>query len=312
MSVRILRSPLHEGADGGGRGVEHRDAEVLHDLPEPVALGPIRRSLVHDDRGPGRQRPVDHVRVPGHPADVRGAPEDVGVAKIEDPLGRGQNAGHVAARGVDDALGPARGPGGVQCIEHVLGVHALRLAVGLSVLHDAMPPVIAALPDAQREVAALDDEDVFDRGGLEERVVGVVLQWDDASASVPAVGRNQGLRLHVVDPLCQGRRAESTEHDGVNGADASTGEHGDGQFGNHRHVDRHPIAALDPPSLQGIGEAVHLAAQVPVGQRPADPIPALSPTARTSRAAGPILTSMPPDRQRPVHRLGCRARQQLP
>src|SRR5437879_6930879 len=40
----------------------------------------------------------------GHPADVRGAPVDVVLVDVEDPLVGGRDACEVAARGVDDAF----------------------------------------------------------------------------------------------------------------------------------------------------------------------------------------------------------------
>ena len=42
-----------------------------------------------------------------------------------------------------DSLGLSRRTGGVQDVEHVLGVHLLGLAVHAGVLHEPVPPVIA-------------------------------------------------------------------------------------------------------------------------------------------------------------------------
>ena len=150
---RPLGAPAHERADRGRRGVEDGDAVALDDLPEAILLRPVGRAFVHHDRGAVGERTVDDVAVAGHPADVGGAPVDVVVLQVEDPLGRGVGADEVAAGGVDDALGLPGRAGGVEDVEHVLGVHRLGLAVRRGVLHQPVIPVIAALLDVARESA---------------------------------------------------------------------------------------------------------------------------------------------------------------
>ena len=81
-------APLDERANRRRRRVEDRDAILLDQFPEAAFVGPVRRAFVHQHRGAGRQRTVDHVAVPGDPADVGRAPEDVLVAMVEDPLER--------------------------------------------------------------------------------------------------------------------------------------------------------------------------------------------------------------------------------
>ena len=98
--LRVLVAPAHEGADGRGRRVADRDAVLLDDAPEAVLVGEVGRALVHHRRRAVGERAVDDVGVPGHPADVGGAPVDVGVVEVEDPLGRRVDAGEVAARRV--------------------------------------------------------------------------------------------------------------------------------------------------------------------------------------------------------------------
>src|SRR5262249_6786998 len=60
--------------------------------------------------------------------------------------------------------------------------------------------------------------------------------------------------------------AEAAEDDAVRGADAGTGEHGDGQLGNHRHVQGDAIARLDALTLEDVGGLADLAGQVLVSQ----------------------------------------------
>ena len=56
------------------------------------------------------------------------------------------------------------------------------------------------------------------------------------------------------------------EHHGVDGADPGTGEHRHRQFGDHPHVDGHPVALLHTQAHQGIGEPANLGVEVTVGE----------------------------------------------
>ena len=58
---------LHQGSDGGRRGVELADLVLLDDLPEPV-VGRVERRALEDDRGRAVQQwSVRHVCVAGDP-----------------------------------------------------------------------------------------------------------------------------------------------------------------------------------------------------------------------------------------------------
>src|SRR2546425_1001930 len=97
-------------------------------------------------------------------------------------------------------------------------------------------------------------------------LVGVLLQRDDRAARPAAVGGDDQRRVRVVDALAHGVGGEPAEDHAVGGADPGAGQHRDRQLGHHRHVDRHAVALPDPVALEGRGELVHLAVEVPVGQ----------------------------------------------
>ena len=79
------------------------------------------------------ERPVDDVRVAGHPADVGGAPVDVGLRlEVEDGVVGVRDLGEVAAGGVQDALRLTGGARGVEDEERVLGVERLGRVLGRS------------------------------------------------------------------------------------------------------------------------------------------------------------------------------------
>ena len=175
----VAVAPLHEGPDGGGGGVELRDAVAFDDVPKAVALGEVGGALVHQRGHAVGQQAVDDVAVAGDPAAVGGTPVDVdggvgvGVDRAGGPgevlvvsAGRvlvrgaarpvavageveGEPGGevrphHVAGGGVEDALGLAGAAGGVEEEERVFGVHLLGGAVGGLLADERRPVVVAA------------------------------------------------------------------------------------------------------------------------------------------------------------------------
>ena len=78
MLFHPLIAPSDKRANRRRRGVKDIYPMIFDNFPETIRLRPqLRRPA----RG---QRPVDDVAVARHPADVRGAPEDVFVAKVKD------------------------------------------------------------------------------------------------------------------------------------------------------------------------------------------------------------------------------------
>ncbi|OPX61424.1 MAG: hypothetical protein A4E29_00822 [Methanomassiliicoccales archaeon PtaB.Bin134] len=83
-----------------------------------------------------------------------------------------------------------------------------------------------------------------------------------------SIGGDEYLRAAVGDAVLQGLGAEAAEHDAVNGADPGTGQHGDGQLGDHGQVQGYPVALLHPVGLEDVGETADLGVQLLVGERP--------------------------------------------
>ena len=115
----------------------------------------------------------------------------------------------------------------------------------------------------------LHDEDVLDRRGLRDGLVGVLLHRRGLAAAELAVGGDQELGLGVLDAGLQRARREAAEHHAVHGAQARARQHGDRRLGDHRHLDRHPVARLHPELGEGVGGLADLALQVGVGDRAA-------------------------------------------
>ena len=107
--VRHLAAALHEGADRCGRGVEDRAAVLLDHLPEGAGLGGPGRPLIHHRGGAIGERAIHDVAVAGDPAHIGGAPVDVVIADVEDPLEGEMGPEVVAGGAVHHPLGLAGG-----------------------------------------------------------------------------------------------------------------------------------------------------------------------------------------------------------
>ena len=201
--LRPLRSPFHERADRGRRGVKNRHAVFGDDTPETVRLRPVRRAFIHQTRRAIGQRPVNHVTVAGHPAHVGGAPVNVGFLNIENILVRELRAEQIAGCGVENPFGF---PGRTACIENkqrCFAVHFLRRAIRLHIVQLAMPPHIAPFRDMDLVVGAPEDNHSLDRLRQEialrvlqrQRFVHVFLQLHDRAAPEPAVRSDHQFRL---------------------------------------------------------------------------------------------------------------------
>ena len=127
------RADLDERADRGRRGVEHGHLVILDHFPEAARIRIGRYALEHDFGRADGQRTVADVGVPGDPAHVGRAPEDVARLVVERPLHREHGPQQVAAGGMLHALGLAGGAGGVEDEQRMLGVDPGRLAgIGLA------------------------------------------------------------------------------------------------------------------------------------------------------------------------------------
>ncbi|MNC41636.1 hypothetical protein D3C75_904100 [compost metagenome] len=88
------------------------------------------------------------------------------------------------------------------------------------------------------------------------------------AAAHAGIGGDHQAAVGVEDAVAQGIRGEAAEYHRVHGADACAGEHGTGGFGDHRHVDAHPVALVHAQLLERIGQAADLLVQLAVAEVP--------------------------------------------
>ena len=96
-----------QGADRRRRGIEYIYLVLVADLPETGKIRVVRHAF-KDQRGRTiGERAIDDIAVAGDPADIGGAPVHIPVVIIEHVLMGHRRVDHVAAGGVQHALGLA-------------------------------------------------------------------------------------------------------------------------------------------------------------------------------------------------------------
>ena len=80
-----------------------------------------------------------------------------------------------------------------------------------------------------------------------------------------AVDGDERLRVRHLHPLAHRVRGEAAEDHVVRSADPGTGEHRDDDLGDHRQEDPDHVPLADAEILQAVGQALHVAMQVRVG-----------------------------------------------
>lgn len=149
----------------------------------------------------------------------------------------------------------------------MLGVEGLRGVLGGLASDDLVPPDVAALGEGGVLAGALHDEHVLDLRALGDGLVNGGLEGAGLAAAVAAVGGDDQLGVGVLDAGGHGIGGEAAEDHRVRGADAGAREHRDDGLGDHRQVDRDPVAGLDAQLGQGVGGLGDLVLELGVGDR---------------------------------------------
>ena len=204
----------------------------------------------------------------GDPADIRSAPEHVGVLETEHPFGRGIHLRQVATGRVENAFRLAGRARRIEDVERIFRIHRFGGAFPGRARHQLRPPQVATGLERHRLARPTQHHDVLDAGRRRQRVVDVLFQRHNRAAAIAAIRRDQHLRARVVDPVAQRFCGEAAKYDSVNRADTRAREHRDGDFGDHREIDRDAVTAPHAQALQHVRELVDVGVQLPVGDAP--------------------------------------------
>ena len=206
------------GADGGRGGVELIDVPLLNGLPVAVRVGIGGNGFKHHSGRAVGHWTVYDIRVASDPADVGRAEVDVAVVVVEHVLVRGARIDHVPADRVLHALGLARGPGGIEDEERILGVHNLTIAVGVRIGHQLVPPRVAASLHIHGKVRAIDHDTgrylgVHARIRVSHGLVGYGLHQDGLVAAMGAIAGDDSGAGGIDDAVGERVRGKAAEHD---------------------------------------------------------------------------------------------------
>ncbi len=257
----------HQRPDGGRGGIQNTDLVLVHHLAHAVGGRVVGHPFEHDGGGAVGKRPVDQIGVAGDPAHVGGTPVDVLFVVVEDVLEGEGGIDQIAAGGVQHPLGFAGGAGGVEDEERIFGPHRLGRAVGADGGDGVVPPDVPVVVPGDVAAGAFEHDHLVDLGlRVGERFIHVLLERYRAAAAQPFIGGDDDGGAGVDDATGQGFRRETAEHDAVHRADAGTGQHGDGGFRHHGHVEADHVAAMHSLRLQDVGKLAHLGVQLAVGE----------------------------------------------
>jgi hypothetical protein len=101
-------------------------------------------------------------------------------------------------------------------------------------------------------------DDVLQRWEIAHRPIDRLLHRSRPALAPGTVDRDQHLCLGHRHPLYDGRRRDTSEHDVVRRADARARQHRNHNLRDHRQIDPHHIALLDPEILQRIRQQLHI------------------------------------------------------
>ncbi len=262
----MLITPLDEGADGRGRGVEDGDFVVFDDLPCAVRAGSIERALIHDGGDAILQRAVDNIGVAGDPADVGGTPEDVVGMQVEDVFAGEVGLHGVAASGVEDALWLTGGARSVEDVERIFGVEFFGGAVRRGSRHKFVPPEVTSRLDGDVAAGALVDDHVFHERALLECFIDDGFEGNLGPTAPAGVLSDNGVAFCVVDAVDQCVCCKTAEDDGVDGTDACAGQEGNGELRDHAHVNGDAVAFADALLFEDIGELLYFGVELTEGE----------------------------------------------
>ena len=268
VGIGELVTGLDESPDGGRSSVEGGHSILLYDIPETAEVGIVGCALIHHLGHSIGQRAEDDVGVTGDPAYIGRAPVDVVVLHVEDVLAAGVGSHQVAAAGVENPFWFSGGSGGIENEERMFAVESLRSMGSGYLFGFLVPPHVPAAPHVHFLPGALVDDAALDALVLPEGLINTFLEFDDLAASVATIRGDHRGGPRVLKAVHDGFGRKATEHDGMHGSDAGTGQHGDSRLRHHGHVDQYAIPGLDAVCLQYVREAADLPVELLVGKNP--------------------------------------------
>jgi hypothetical protein len=173
---------------------------------------------------------------------------------VEDQLVREGDVDQIAAGRMQNPLRLAGRARSVEDEEGILRLHRLGRTVGAHLHKFVVQPNIPAGRPRHLIAGAAHDQHLFVALAFFQGFVGILFERDGAAPAHPLIGGDDELRIGVNDAARQAVGREAAKYHRMHRADAATGEHGVGRFGNHRQINGDPVAFLDAVGFEHVGE----------------------------------------------------------
>ena len=98
-------------------------------------------------------------------------------------------------------------------------------------------------------------------------IIDNALELQNFTASQTLVDSEKKPAIAILNTTAQRLSRETSEHDGVNRTNSSTGKHGHSKFWYHRHINCYHIAPFDTFTLHNISNAMHLTLKLSVSKK---------------------------------------------
>ena len=174
-AAHIILTFAHQRADRRRRSVKDRDLVLVDHLPKPRRVGIVGNAFEHQGRGAVRERTVKDIAVPGHPADIGGAPVNLALAVVENVFVRHRRIDEIAAGRMQDPFRLTGRARSVKNEQRILGGHFGRRAVGRGRCARLVIPDVAALDPVDGSAGAANHDHVSHVRAALERGIGIAL-----------------------------------------------------------------------------------------------------------------------------------------
>ena len=149
----------------------------------------------------------------------------------------------------------------------MLRVVRLRVVFVALPVDDVVPPHVAPFGPLDVLASSADDQHCAYIRALRQRLVDGRLECACRATPIAPVRCNDDAGIGVLDPALQRVSGEPTEDHRMRSSQSGTGEHRDRRLGDHRHVDRDPVALANAQFRQGVCGPAHLTFEIGVGDR---------------------------------------------
>ena len=117
----------------------------------------------------------------------------------------------------------------------------------------AIPNVASRIP-RHLITGAFDGDYAVDVWAVAQSLINIFFEWDDTASAYTLVSRDDGPTIGVEYSILQRLWGKTAKDNAVYGANARTGKHCVGSFGNHGHIDTYSIALFDAALAQSVGK----------------------------------------------------------